>query len=60
MADFKEEKVIKYIRTFYINKGTLFIETTNKAMAQELFWRSEQLKQRINQKKEIIRRIKVI
>ena len=60
LADFQEEKVLTYIKTFYVKKSTLFIETTNKAMAQELFWKSEELMKKINRQKPIITKIKVI
>ncbi len=59
LSKFKEEKVLSYIRTFSVKNQVLFIETTNKAMAQELFWKSEELKRQINQKREVIKGIKI-
>ncbi|MDO8495566.1 MAG: DciA family protein [bacterium] len=59
VANFENEAVLKYIRTFYIKKETLFIETTSKTMAQELYWKQEDLKEKINQEKVLIKKIVV-
>lgn len=55
----KEVKVFDYIESFYVKSGTLFIESNSKVIAQEIFWKSEQLKEKINQKEELIKRIVV-
>ena len=55
--DFAGKEVLGYIKSFYLKNNTLFIETKNKIVAQELFWRSEKLKQNINEKKETVKRI---
>lgn len=60
LNSFQEEKVLNYIRTFYIKKDTLFIEATSKVIAQELFWRSDELLKEINQSQVNIRKIKII
>lgn len=47
----------KYIKSFYLKKTTLVIETTHKVFAQELFWKKEELKNKINLSKEWIKEI---
>lgn len=58
MADYdKKGKIFDCIESFYIKNGVLFIEASNKVVAQEIFWKSEQLKEKINQKEVLIRKI---
>lgn len=55
--DSKEGNIFAYIKSFYIKNGTLFIESSSKVVTQEIFWRSEQLKEKINQQEELIKKI---
>lgn len=55
--DFNNPLVFKYLKEVYLKKTTLFIETTNKVFAQELFWRKEHLKNKINAKILLVKEI---
>lgn len=57
--DFNNPLVFKYLKNVYLKKTTLVIETTNKVFAQELFWRKEDLKNKINAPKQLIKAIVV-
>ena len=47
----------KYIKSFQLKRTTLVIETTSKVFAQELFWKKEDLKDKINLSKKLIKEI---
>lgn len=55
--DFNNPLVFKYLKDVYLKKTTLFIETANKSFAQELFWRKEHLKNKINAQGPLIKEI---
>lgn len=57
--DFNNPLVFKYLKAVYLKKTTLVIETTNKVFAQELFWRKEDLKNKINAHQQLIKAIVV-
>lgn len=53
------DKIMAGIKSWYIKKGTLYIETTAKAIAQEIYWKRDELKEKINQRNNLIQSIKV-
>lgn len=55
--DFSPGLISKYIKSFYLKKSILVIETTSKVFAQELFWKKENLQNKINFSKKLVKEI---
>lgn len=54
------DQIMAYIKAWHVEKKVLYIETTSKVVAQEIYWRSEKLKEKINQPRDLIKKIKII
>ncbi|MBI2057590.1 MAG: DUF721 domain-containing protein [Candidatus Yanofskybacteria bacterium] len=57
---FETEKVFRYVKSFYFRKDSIFLETKNKSLAQEIHLRQAEIIRQMNQKtKFAVKRIVV-
>ncbi|MBI2676706.1 MAG: hypothetical protein HYX21_02000 [Candidatus Yanofskybacteria bacterium] len=47
---FEKEKAFKYIKSFYLKKDSIFLETKNKSLAQEIHLRQTEIIRQMNEK----------
>lgn len=56
---FPGQSVEKFVKNFCLRKGILFLETTNKSFAQEIFLKQGILLREVNKKARYVSEIKV-
>lgn len=47
------------VSEFYLKNKTLFIKTTHKALAQDLYWRREELQKKVNKNHHLVDQVVV-